>query len=206
MSSVTFETAYWGDTTDPMHHNADDYRYLVHALNPQAKANALLAASIDEQNGILYDPAWGNQAISLYDTPEQVVGRVSVSMSLVNVSPDKKEHTRTYGDAGLILAAPTQNVMVTSPTGVGTHNGNRAALLESAARTPIISGDELVNKTEHGDLNEVVALGDYNGQQLQLLGFFYKTTEGRLHNPYLTQMMLSHARRLGKPIIKIVRQ
>jgi len=197
MSIAGAEVTYWGNTTDPATYSSD-YRYLVHGLNPNARANAILAATIDMQNGIDYDPAWGDQTIDLGRTPEALAGRVSLSASLID-----PEHTRTYGNAGLIIAAPEQNIVVTSPIQDGVHNGNRPALLERARTTPIIGGDELIEQTVPGDLNEVVALADHNGLQIQLQGFFFKTTDGVPHDFALTQAMIGHAKRLRKPIVEI---
>lgn len=85
------EPAYWGQTTDPCRHNPDNFRYLVHAFNPDACLGALVIQSVMQDKGIVADEA-GDQSIDVFKEPKRVDERVSLSMSLIG-----QDHTATWG-------------------------------------------------------------------------------------------------------------
>lgn len=80
---------FQGDTTDPSQHDPTNFRYLVHALNPSAALNILTVLSTV---GASVNPSHGDQSINMYDQPERVAERVSLSMSLID-----QDHTATWG-------------------------------------------------------------------------------------------------------------
>lgn len=60
------EPVYWGQATDPVKHNPDDFRYLVHAFNPGARGNALILNNLVTQDeGTVTDEA-GDQSIDVF--------------------------------------------------------------------------------------------------------------------------------------------
>ena len=86
------EPVYWGQATDPVKHNPDDFRYLVHAFNPGARGNALILNNLVTQDeGTVTDEA-GDQSIDVFKEPERIDERVSLSMSLID-----QDHTATWG-------------------------------------------------------------------------------------------------------------
>lgn len=86
------EPVYWGQTTDPVKHNPDGFRYLVHAFNPCAIGNALILNNLVTQDeGTVTDEA-GDQSIDVFKEPERIDERVSLSMSLID-----QDHTATWG-------------------------------------------------------------------------------------------------------------
>ena len=190
----------WGGTTDPNNHNPDQYRYLVHAINPLSKIDKLIIAQ--DTSRLPRDESWGDQTISMYDRPEDLGNRVSVSMSLID-----QEHTGTWGSAGLIVEAPESNVVLTSSNDMGALNDNRDFLLEQARQHPVMSGDDLLKNSSPESYNEVVAVGTNpdNQQSLRPVGLFYKVTpSGEVHNRGLTARVQAHAKRLDLPIVAIV--
>ena len=192
----------WGDTTDPNNHNPDQYRYLVHGINLLSKMSKLIATQSAIEAGLTYDESWGDQTISMYDRPEELGNRVSVSMSLID-----QDHTGTWGDAGLIIEAPECNVVLTSSTDMGAVNDNRDFLLGQARQHPVMSGDVLLKNSSSDSYNEVVAVGTNpdSQQPLRLAGFFYKVTPyGEVHDRALVARMQAHATHLGLPIVSIV--
>ena len=108
-----------GGTTDPRFHDPKKFRYLVHALRPYGNPPPALASLYVGLDEIEYSQQFGNQKINLIEQPEQVANRVSLSMSLID-----ENHTRTFHDAGLIITAPPENIMVTSGVDAGTQNSN----------------------------------------------------------------------------------
>ncbi|QQS19857.1 hypothetical protein IPL85_00090 [Candidatus Saccharibacteria bacterium] len=190
----------WGGTTDPAVHDPSNFRYLVHAVNPSARLNALIIASYDTTAGVTYDPSWGDQKISMYDQPERAADRVSLSTSLIDT-----EHTGTWGEAGLILEAPEPNVILTSDTDVGARNNNLDALLKQADNHGVMDADSLLAQTYPSSYNEVVVVAKRDEQPVNVKGFFYKVTQsGKPYNPQLALRMQSHAERLGLPVVPIV--
>lgn len=196
------EAPVWGGTTDPTQHDPKQFRYLVHAINPFSQMNALQITLYDAKDGIEYDESWGDQKISMYEQPERVSERVSLSMSLVD-----QDHSATWGEAGLIVEAPEQNVVLTSSSDAGAHNNNLNFLLRQAQKHGVMSGDNLLRSTSPYSYNEVVAVANRDGQQVQLKGFFYKATKaGEPYNKQLTVRMQAHATRLGLPVLAITEQ
>lgn len=192
----------WGGTTDPTLHDPQQYRYLVHAINPFSSMNALVITLYDAKDGIEYDESWGDQKISMYEQPERIGERVSLSMSLID-----QDHTATWGEAGLIVEAPEQNVVLTSSSDAGAHNNNLDFLLKQAQNHGVMSGDYLLSGTSPYGYNEVVAVANRDGQRVQLKGFFYKETEaGEPYNKQLARRMQAHASRLGLPVVAITEQ
>lgn len=189
----------WGGTTDPTQHDPQNYRYLVHAINPFSSMNALQITLYDARDGIEYDESWGDQKISMYEQPERIGERVSLSMSLID-----QDHTATWGEAGLIVDAPAQNVVLTSSSDAGAHNNNLDFLLKQAQNHGVMDGNYLLNSTSPYSYNEVVAVANREGQKVQLKGFFYKATKrGEPYNKQLAMRMQAHASRLGLPVVAI---
>lgn len=188
-----------GGVTDPAIHDPGQFRYLVHAINPHAQLNALIMSAYDARDGVVHDKAWGDQTISMYDQPERLAERVSLSMSLID-----QDHTETWGDAGLIVEAPEHNVVLTSETDAGALNGNLDFLINQADRHGVVSGDTLLQRTSPSSYNEVVAIANRDGSQVTLRGFFFKaTSSGEPHNVTLARRMQMHASRLGLPVVAV---
>lgn len=193
------EAPKWGGTTDPNQHDPTNFRYLVHAINPFSSISARIITMYDARDGITYDESWGDQKISMYDQPERLGERVSLSMSLID-----QDHTATWGEAGLIVEAPEQNIVLTSSSDAGAHNNNLDFLLQQADKHGVLSGDNLMRSSSPYSYNEVVAVANRDGQQVQLKGFFYKATKaGEPYNKQLASRMQMHASRLGLPVVAI---
>lgn len=86
------EPVYWGQTTDPVKYNPDDFRYLVHAFNPSARGNALILNNLVTQDEGAVTDEVGDQSIDVFKEPERIDERVSLSMSLID-----QDHTATWG-------------------------------------------------------------------------------------------------------------
>lgn len=187
---------FQGDTTDPSKHDPTNFRYLVHALNPGAKMSAMRIA-VDFSDHI--NSSHGDQSINMYDQPERVAERVSLSMSLID-----QDHTATWGRGGLIISAPEENIVLTSRTDAGSHNNDKNFLLEQGARHGVMSAEQLLATTSPRQYNEVVALADNDGSKLETIGFFYKvTSKGEPVDPVIARQMRMHAERLGLPVVEI---
>jgi len=192
----------WGGVTDPSLHDPKNFRYLVHAINPFSQMNALTITLYDARDGIKYDEAWGDQKISMYDQPERLAERVSLSMSLID-----QDHTGTWGEAGLIVEAPEHNVVLTSESDAGAHNNNLDFLMTQADKKGVMAGGDLLRYSSPSSYNEVVAVANRDGSELKLKGFFYKATKGGdPYNKQLANRIQMHATRLGLPVIAVTEQ
>lgn len=193
------EPTIWGGVTDPSEHDPKEFRYLVHALNPYAIMSALQAGIINDDLGVVVEDSWGDQSISLYEDPEKVAARISLSASLID-----QDHVGTWGKAGLILEVPNTNIVHVSESDAGTNNSNLPELLAMATELGDADPDALLARTAPSSYNEVVAVADVDGNAVQLKGFFYKTTgSGRPTDEVLTEQMVWHSKRLGLPLVKI---
>ena len=187
---------YWGQATDPVKHNPDDFRYLVHAFNPGARGNALILNNLVTQDeGTVTDEA-GDQSIDVFKEPERIDERVSLSMSLID-----QDHTATWGGAGIIVAAPESSVVLTSPTDAGALNSYRDRLIAQGQSMGILSPDEILKRSSPSMHNEIVALGQSG---LKAVGFFYKVNSQRYPiNVDLMTAMHQLGYRMGLPVVGI---
>jgi len=191
----------WGGVTDPEKHNPKNFRYLVHAFNPFATASQPLVAISAELSGAYkVDKTEGDQSINLFDEPERLGERVSLSMSLID-----QDHTGTWGEGGIIVEAPEENIVITSPTDTGSHNSSKDFLRKQAQGQPRLSGEELLQSTTPGIYNEVVAFAkSESGKPLRLKGFFIKVDKnGQPLDSFVAQKMRQHAARLNLPLVEI---
>ena len=190
------EPVYWGQATDPVKHNPDDFRYLVHAFNPYARGNALILNNLVTQDEGTVTDEVGDQSIDVFKEPERIDERVSLSMSLID-----QDHTATWGGAGIIVAAPESSVVLTSPTDAGALNSYRDRLIAQGRSMGILSPDEILEHSSPSVHNEIVALGQSG---LKAVGFFYKVDSQRYPiNVDLMTAMYQLGGRMGLPVVGI---
>lgn len=195
----------WGSVDDPAKHSEDKFRYLIHAFNPFASSsmgliNARLALA-KQKRGVDYkiDPSHGDQTINLYEQPERVAQRVSLSMSLID-----QDHTGTWGDGGIIVEVPEENIVATGDQDMGAMNSDPEFLKQQFASSVRYNGDELLQLSAPSSYNEVIALANVDGSKIKLKGFFIKTdSKGEPLNETVARKMRMHASRLGLPIVTV---
>lgn len=191
----------WGEVSDPKEHDPKNFRYLVHAFNPLATASQPLTAISAVLSGTYkVDKQEGDQSINLFDQPERLGERVSLSMSLID-----QEHTGTWGQGGIIVEAPEENIVITSPVDAGLHNSSKDFLRKQAQGQPRLSSEQLLQLTSDRIYNEVVAFAkSERGETLRLKGFFIKVDKrGQPTDPVIAEKMKQHARRLNLPLVEI---
>lgn len=176
------------------------FAILIHCINPAARmligSQAHTLVRGDSQT---INPEDGDQSINLFNHPEDIDKRVSLSCSLID-----QDHHGTWGNAGLIVESPTENVCVTSSGDMGASGLNKASLIGEARRNPILTAKQLLDQTHPGSYNEVVVLASNGENQVRLAGFFYKVAEdGEPMNESLAQTMKSHAAWLHLPVIAV---
>jgi hypothetical protein len=150
------------------------------------------------------EPKWeGDGSIDLQRQPERVAGRLALSTSLID-----QGHRTTWGPGGLILRAPTYNVIDAAPHDLGTPNNN-ADLLRRHARDrssegPLPEPEAMLHESVVGEVNEAVVLGTRGDSVVELAGFFYhKNVFGRPVDAAMTRDLRRHAERLAIPIVGI---
>lgn len=190
---MTTAISYYGKITPCDSHHPKEYRYLVHAFNPQARIELSRGRGAGSRN------INGDQTINLSTQPERLTERVTLSMSLID-----QDHTGTWGATGLIVAAPETNILMTSPEDIGTQNHDLDRCIAESSKFPVLSPEELLRLTSSTRYNEVVARASNGTQAIQLAGFFYKVSRnGDPLDQAMTMVMRAHAMRLGLPIIPI---
>lgn len=195
------EIKIWGEVTDPKEHDPEKFRYLVHAFNPLANASQPLIAISGQLSGAYkVDRYEGDQSINLFDQPERLGERVSLSMSLID-----RGHTGTWGQGGIIIEAPEENIVITSPTDTGSHSSSKEFLKKQASDQLRRSGEQLLQSNSDGIYNEVVAFAkSKSGKMLRLKGFFIKVDKrGQPTDLVIAEKMRQHARKLNLPLVEI---
>ena len=197
----TSGTKIWGEVTDPTKHNPQKFRYLVHAFNPFSVISQPLVAILGEIDGAYkVDKSEGDQSINLFNQPERLGERVSLSMSLID-----QDHTGTWEPGGIIVEAPEENIIITSPTDIGSHNSSKEFLKKQAQKLSLLSGDQLLQLTDPAFYNEVVAFAKSDsGKTIKLAGFFIKVDKNdNPIDPVIAEKVEQHAKRLNLPVVKI---
>lgn len=85
----------WGGVTSPNQHNSRNFRYTVYGINPVAK---------------LYMPDLGIDFMK-----QDMASGVGVSMSLID-----QNHIGTWGNVGLIIEIPRENMIAASSSDLGS--------------------------------------------------------------------------------------
>jgi len=191
----------WGEVTDPKEHDPKNFRYLVYAFNPLATVSQPLVAISAELSGAYeVDKTQGDQSINLFNQPEGLGERLSLSMSLID-----QEHTGTWGEGGIVVDAPEENIIITSPVDTGSHSSSKEFLRKQAQDQSRLSGEQLLQSTSDGIYNEVVAFAkSESGETCSLKGLFIKVDKnGQPTNSVIAQKMRQHAARLNLPLVEI---
>lgn len=199
-SEIKREVGSWGNVTDPKNHNPAKFRYLIHAINPMATASkGMVGAMIMKDEPHSVNKEDGDQTINLFSSPERLDQRIALSCSLID-----QEHHGTWGRAGLLVEAPSENVIITSNQDVGAIVMSKKHLEDQARKNHLLTADQLIQQTYPSSYNEVVVLANRNGKKVVLAGFFYKTTEdGTPIDEAFYRKMSIHAQRLNLPLVPI---
>lgn len=121
-------------------------------------------------------------------------------MSLID-----QEHTGTWGEGGIIVEAPDENIVITFPTDAGSHSSSKEFLKKQTQGQLRLSGEQLLKSTSDEIYNEVVAFAkSQSGKTLRLKGFFIKVDKrGQPTDPLIAEKMRQHARRSNLPLVEI---
>lgn len=130
-------------------HGPKNFRYLVHAFNPHARFSQLFGNLLEIIWAYKVNKSEGDQSINLFDQPERLGEQVSLSMSLTD-----QEHTKTWEQGEIIIEASEENIVITSPTHMGSHNSSKDFLRRQAQNQSRLSGEQLLRLTPHGYYNE----------------------------------------------------
>lgn len=194
----------WGNTTDPKNHDPNNFRYLVYGINPMAKLTVPsvmhqeISDRVDGGESVDNNIRAG-QAVDLLARPEQLSGRVSLGMSLID-----QGHLGTWGSGGLILQVPQGNVLLTSGEDLGAVNWNIDRLRERGKKEPPMEAEALLQRTTPSSYNEVVAATQTENGSIQLQGFFIKTNvDGDPISQTLADEIRKQADRLHLPVVPI---
>ncbi len=189
----------WGSTTNPDQHDTQNFRYLVHAINPASRVHMNTLAAQEQIRSEITKSLEGDQSINLSQSPEGLSGRIALSMSLID-----QNHTGTWGQAGLIVGVPSANLLMGSNHDIGAHLYNRNLLIRQAQNMSVPAPEDILRQTGRGSYNEIIAYGSAGTSRLELAGFFAKTTETKdFLDEDLAQLFKGHAERLRLPFVTI---
>ncbi len=189
----------WGGVTDPRHHKPRNFRYTVYGIDLMSKLGMTMQGIDFMQRGEASQEEAKKQGINLLRKPEAVAERVGVSMSLID-----QDHIGTWGNSGLIIEVPVDNMIAASTTDLGS-GGTSAEWLKRIGRLNSIQGaDQILLGSGKDNYNEIVAWGtSEDGSPLKLAGFFSKTIDGEDVDPDNAKILREHAKRLGLPFVQI---
>lgn len=192
--------------------------HLEGIYNPKPQSWGNLRTSQEKLRS--FDPTKFRLLVHAGSTPSKIDRLLSDPKSLENAftfsaSVIDETHRATYGRYGVILSAPPENILATSPKDMGTpfakvftdsHDLVRdpfyPMLIES---NPTQTVDHLLKRTASEHHNEVMVAGTTtNGGAVQIVGVFVKTKGSQeAVEPELYQKLKRFAKLLKIPIVRI---
>ncbi|MCB0337081.1 MAG: hypothetical protein KDD62_12275 [Bdellovibrionales bacterium] len=187
----------WDDSfSDPRNHDPSTFRYLVHGLQGTVSRIVQRMALIELPGE--FDPS---QDIDLSQTPGRIREKKVVSTSIVD-----QDHTQTFGDGGLILATPQENILDVSHEDLGTNFANPDKVLGSASRN-IPPLDLVLSLTGNGrtQWNETRLTGSTSAGDVTVVGYWIKVDErGVALNHEIAERMQSLSLSQSLPLVTFV--
>ena len=176
--------------TSPAKHNDRKFCYVVHGLKDMGGRIHQRLFMARER---VYDTS---QDIDLLQYPERVSDKKVISTSIVD-----QDHRATWGNVGLILNVPYNNVIAAYREDVGTpfFDANRV----KKEKVPAVG--DITESTHPSKYNEIVLVGSTIGSKVSVAGFWAKVYEdGQPIDKALYQQTQQLAKIRGLPFVKIV--
>lgn len=187
----------WDDTfSDPRNHNPDAFRYLLHGIQDSWSRIAQYQAIIGLSGK--FDPS---QNIDLSQTPGFIRNKKVISTSVVD-----QDHLATFGEAGLILAAPYENIIDISHQDLGTNFADPDSVVAKKNRIHF-SLDQILKQTGsgHSQWNEAQLSGSTQSGEVSVVGFWIKVDErGVPKNLEIAERMQYLAKLFSMPLVTFV--
>lgn len=185
----------WDFLTDPKNHNENNFCYLVHGLQ-----NSI---SRIKQFLFIYEKGGWNDAhyFNLLESPLEINKKKLISASVVNNS-----HIKTYGELGLIIKSPFENILHTCISDNGTDFTNPEFVLQNSKKI-ILPIESLIKQSyKNNSYNEVVLTGETISGKVEVVGFWINTFEDNEPIDRDGADKLSFfAKKYNLPLIKFVR-
>lgn len=165
-STATPEQRYFSwlnSFTDPKNHDAGQFTYFVHGLGSPIMRTLQSIASIE----LGLDPKIAN--IDLEREPLRIAEKPIISSSVID-----PRHRATWGDAGLILRVPPENILNIFSQDAGTRYFDAAKVLEQKSAQLACTVEELLEQTQPTSYNEVIIQGSTEAGNVEIIGFFIK--------------------------------
>lgn len=182
------------DFSDPTVHDMMNFTYLVHGLADNVQRSLQALALIDIGADVKKAPQ-----IDLERDPLRVAEKPILSTSVIDW-----EHRSTWGDAGLILRVPPENIVNIHPSDAGT------PFYDSSIATSLKSHDlactvgELLEQTSPRSYNEVIVQGTTDTGKVEVAGFFIKIfNDNSLVNEELSKGVIRQAYGNKLPFVQI---
>lgn len=135
-------------TSDPSHHNPENFRYIIHAITDEARSAQLAITRL----GMMIDGEDMEkiQKVSAFDDPETFLKRRFISASVID-----QIHRGTWGNAGVILEVPQGNIVQAANQDTGSTPNKR--LLQTGDR--VEEASRILQQTPTASYNEVIISG-----------------------------------------------
>jgi len=199
-----FKSVWETPMTDPAQHDSTNFRYVVHAIQPEFGIGQTMQAIflIQEQ---MKNPNIKYNRINLLRAPRRIADKPLISASLIDDT-----HTGTWQSfGGFILKVPADNILKTSSSDCGTlfYGGADvvAQLYKERDTQGVASPEDLLQLTSSYSYNEVVLAGTgRTGKKVEVIGVFAKVLpNGAFVAEDLTSILGKLAGQNGWPFVRI---
>tara|TARA_Y100000310_G_scaffold124700_1_gene123391 strand:- start:15784 stop:16950 length:1167 start_codon:yes stop_codon:yes gene_type:complete len=200
LSHGTDPTLWETSMTNPLNHNSQNFRYLVHALSLPNNSGDLILRIFALEQCISGEGKLVN--IDLLGKPFDISKKPIISTSLID-----HNKSATFKDAGLILSVHEDNVLRTAYEDIGTNFPGKDALeeLNNLRDTEGIGDPEhVLTRSNPYSHNEVVLTGtSKSGHKVQPIGLFVKTLPDGPLDQQLSYELRTMSYRNNLPVIEI---
>lgn len=184
-------------TTNPLYHNEDNYRYIIHAVTNEEQSKSLemnrlaMIKEGEEMEKI--------QEGSVFDDPENFLKRRFISTSIID-----EVHRGLWSQAGVILDVPEGNIIKANSHDIGSIPNER---ILKTKEQQLLDASQILKETSKEDYNEIVVSGynPDNDEESKISGVFIvmDIRTGKAKNEELSSKAKRFAKENSLPIVEI---
>lgn len=183
--------------TDPLSHRDDHFRYVVYGFQGRA-------ADVVQKMALIHEVKNGQagvdiEHIDLLEQPRRISERTLISGSVID-----QDHRQTFGETGLILSAPRENILDAFSEDAGTNYSHPENEISASSGLMCTVDDLMKDSKLYGKYNEVRIKGKTEAGQIKVTGVWIKVYEhGEPIDRQSAGQLMNFAKQDGLPVIKI---
>ncbi len=194
-----------GLTTNPKRHKEYDFRYIVHAIQPESLRVGRDVAVMKLLSEGDVNEVDSGRWVDLLNNPSDINKKPLISASYIDQS-----HQETWGSVGFILEVPAENILGTYPQDVGTPFFEGVEYVKSKLKNrerEIMTPEKLLRQSQ--EYNELLLTGtnpEDISKEVRIIGVFIKISKAGVpveKDSHLLARIKAAAARYNLPIVNL---